>query len=48
MIWRPNKWFLTGGNGFVGGHLIRRLIADGVSVRALARLPKTLRKSPRG
>ncbi len=29
--------FVTGGSGFVGGALIRRLVADGVEVRALAR-----------
>ena len=29
--------FLTGGSGFVGGALIRRLVADGREVRALAR-----------
>ncbi|MGH3773055.1 MAG: NAD-dependent epimerase/dehydratase family protein [Pseudonocardiaceae bacterium] len=29
--------FVTGGSGFVGGTLIRRLVADGWSVRALAR-----------
>jgi nucleoside-diphosphate-sugar epimerase len=29
--------FVTGGSGFVGGRLIRRLAADGVAVRALAR-----------
>ncbi len=29
--------FLTGGSGFVGGALLRRLVADGRSVRALAR-----------
>ena len=29
--------FVTGGSGFVGGQLIRRLVADGVRVRALAR-----------
>ncbi len=29
--------FLTGGSGFVGGALLRRLIADGRHVRALAR-----------
>jgi nucleoside-diphosphate-sugar epimerase len=31
--------FVTGGSGFVGGRLIRRLVADGVPVRALARSP---------
>jgi nucleoside-diphosphate-sugar epimerase len=29
--------FLTGGSGFIGGRLIRRLASDGWSVRALAR-----------
>ena len=29
--------FVTGGSGFVGHNLIRRLRADGVSVAALAR-----------
>jgi len=29
--------FVTGGSGFIGGRLIRRLVADGDSVRALAR-----------
>jgi nucleoside-diphosphate-sugar epimerase len=32
-----DRAFLTGGSGFIGGRLIERLIADGVSVRALAR-----------
>lgn len=31
------SWFVTGGSGFIGSHLIRRLVADGRSVRALAR-----------
>jgi nucleoside-diphosphate-sugar epimerase len=29
--------FVTGGSGFIGGHLVRRLTAEGWSVRALAR-----------
>src|SRR5881398_947178 len=29
--------FVTGGSGFVGGRLIRRLVGDGWRVRALAR-----------
>jgi nucleoside-diphosphate-sugar epimerase len=29
--------FVTGGSGFIGGTLVRRLVADGVGVRALAR-----------
>ena len=32
--------FLTGGSGFVGGDLLRRLIAEGREVRALARSPQ--------
>ncbi len=31
------KAFVTGGTGFVGGHLVKRLIRDGVSVKALVR-----------
>lgn len=31
------KVFLTGGTGFVGGHLLQRLLADGHSVRGLMR-----------
>jgi nucleoside-diphosphate-sugar epimerase len=33
----PSSAFVTGGSGFIGGALIRRLAADGWSVRALAR-----------
>lgn len=33
----PSEAFVTGGSGLLGGHLISRLIGDGVSVRALAR-----------
>ena len=29
--------FVTGGSGFIGGALIRRLVGDGWRVRALAR-----------
>jgi nucleoside-diphosphate-sugar epimerase len=29
--------FVTGGSGFVGGRLIRRLVGEGIAVRALAR-----------
>lgn len=31
------KAFVTGGSGFIGGVLIKRLVGDGVQVRALAR-----------
>jgi dihydroflavonol-4-reductase len=31
------KVFVTGGTGFIGGHLIKRLLRDGASVKALAR-----------
>lgn len=34
------KVFLTGATGFVGGHLLERLLADGHSVRALVRNPQ--------
>lgn len=33
----PRLALVTGGSGFVGGHLIRRLLVDGWRVRALAR-----------
>lgn len=33
----PRTAFVTGGSGFVGGHLLERLIRDGWTVRALAR-----------
>jgi dihydroflavonol-4-reductase len=35
--------FITGGSGFVGGALLRRLVADGREVRALARSDETAR-----
>ncbi|HSE83901.1 MAG TPA: NAD-dependent epimerase/dehydratase family protein, partial [Thermodesulfobacteriota bacterium] len=35
----PMKAFVTGGTGFIGGHLIKRLLRDGISVKALAREP---------
>lgn len=36
--------FVTGGSGFIGGALTRRLVADGVTVRALARSPAAERQ----
>lgn len=36
--------FVTGGSGFIGGALIRRLVADGRDVRALARSDSSARK----
>lgn len=33
----PSTAFVTGGSGFIGGALIRRLVAEGCEVRALAR-----------
>ncbi len=33
------KAFVTGGTGFIGGHLIKRLVRDGIDVKALARDP---------
>jgi len=35
---------VTGGSGFVGGELVRRLAADGVEVRGLARSPEAERR----
>jgi nucleoside-diphosphate-sugar epimerase len=37
MATTPGTAFVTGGSGFIGGRLIRRLAGDGWSVRALAR-----------
>lgn len=37
--------FLTGATGFVGRHLLKRLVADGHSVRALVRFPPKTRSS---
>src|SRR5918994_2628523 len=33
----PSSAFVTGGSGFIGGRLVRRLVAGGARVRALAR-----------
>ena len=33
--------FVTGGSGFIGGRLIERLVADGGSVRAVARTERS-------
>jgi nucleoside-diphosphate-sugar epimerase len=33
--------FVTGGSGFIGGRLIERLVADGHTVRGLARVPNS-------
>ncbi|MGZ5305907.1 MAG: NAD-dependent epimerase/dehydratase family protein [Actinomycetota bacterium] len=38
----PGPAFLTGGSGFVGGALLRRLTSDGREVRALARSSETV------
>src|SRR4051794_41385107 len=37
---------LTGATGYIGGRLMRRLIADGREVRALARHPERLAGEP--
>jgi dihydroflavonol-4-reductase len=39
---------VTGGTGFVGSHLVRRLVAEGVAVRVLARPTSDLRNLPEG
>src|SRR2546425_4119785 len=33
---------VTGATGFIGGHLVRQLVADGVHTRVLARRPESL------
>jgi nucleoside-diphosphate-sugar epimerase len=38
---RPASAFVTGGSGFIGGSLVRRLVSDGYRVRALARSPSS-------
>jgi nucleoside-diphosphate-sugar epimerase len=40
----PKTAFITGGSGFIGGRLIRRLVSEGWSVRALARSPSAAEK----
>lgn len=41
---RAKKYFITGGSGFIGGALVRRLVATGAKVRVLDNL---LRGNPR-
>jgi nucleoside-diphosphate-sugar epimerase len=36
-----DRLFVTGGSGFIGGALIRRLVAEGHQVRALTRSPRS-------
>ncbi len=38
---RPASAFVTGGSGFIGGALVRRLVAEGTTVKALARSDKS-------
>ena len=41
---KDNKYFVTGGSGFIGGALVRRLVAEGAQVRVLDNF---LRGTPR-
>ena len=41
---QPRTAFVTGGSGFIGGKLVRRLVGDGWRVRALARSDAAARK----
>jgi nucleoside-diphosphate-sugar epimerase len=40
--WRGSSVLITGGSGFIGRHLTRRLIADGAVVSVLSRAPSTI------
>jgi dihydroflavonol-4-reductase len=40
---RESRALVTGGTGFVGSHVVRRLLAEGVTVRVLARGQSSLR-----
>jgi nucleoside-diphosphate-sugar epimerase len=40
----PSSAFVTGGSGFIGGRLIKRLVAGGTRVRALARSDRSASK----
>jgi nucleoside-diphosphate-sugar epimerase len=44
MVENSRTAFVTGGSGFIGSRLIRRLISEGWSVRALARSPSAAAK----
>lgn len=43
LVWADMRYFVTGGSGFVGRHLLLRLLADGHTVRALARSDEAAR-----
>mgnify|MGYP005841125851 FL=1 len=42
----PNRVFLTGATGYIGGRLAPRLLAEGWHLRCLARSPRKLRSRP--